>query len=133
MADATKEGQTAVAEDNHQDLSKEDPEVLKQLYEEMLLIRRFEERTSDMYTKATIGACYESIKLAKLYQLPMIFFIVDSGYGMGTSVAEGSCEPDLSKKGCSFRIHGERVDGTDVVAVREATRRLRERAEKEQE
>src|SRR5689334_24948556 len=62
MADATKEGQTAVAEPNHQDLSKEDPEVLKQLYYEMLLIRRFEERTSEMYTKAKIGGyCHLNI------------------------------------------------------------------------
>ena len=80
-----------------------------------------------------IGPFYESLNLAKLYQLPIIFFIVNNGYGMGTAVAEGSSEPDLYKKGCSFRIHGERVDGTDVLAVRDAARRLRERAEKEHE
>lgn len=80
-----------------------------------------------------IGSWYESLNLAKLYQLPIIFFIVNNGFGMGTTVAEGSSEPDLYKKGCSFRIHGEQVDGTDVLAVRDATKRLRERAEKERE
>jgi pyruvate dehydrogenase E1 component alpha subunit len=80
-----------------------------------------------------IGAWYESLNLAKLYQLPVLFFIVNNGYGMGTEVAEGSSEPDLYKKGCAFRIHGERVDGTDVLAVRDATRRLRQRAEEENE
>jgi pyruvate dehydrogenase E1 component alpha subunit len=80
-----------------------------------------------------IGPWYESLNLAKLYQLPIIFFIVNNGYGMGTTVEEHSSEPDLYKKGCSFRIHGERVDGTDVLAVRNAVRRLRERAEKEHE
>ncbi|MBC8160499.1 MAG: pyruvate dehydrogenase (acetyl-transferring) E1 component subunit alpha [Roseiflexaceae bacterium] len=78
-----------------------------------------------------IGAWYESLNLAALYNLPVIFFIVNNGFGMGTSVEEHSSEPDLWKKGDSFRIHGERVDGTDVLAVRDAARRLRERAEKE--
>lgn len=77
-----------------------------------------------------IGAWYESLNLAALYKLPMLFFIVNNGFGMGTTVEEHSSEPDLWKKGLSFRIHGERVDGTDVLAVRDAVRRLRERAEK---
>jgi pyruvate dehydrogenase E1 component alpha subunit len=80
-----------------------------------------------------IGAWYESLNLAKLWKLPIIFFIVNNGYGMGTSVDEGSSEPDLYKKGCAFRIHGEQVDGTDVLAVRDATARLRKRAEEEGE
>ncbi|GAB4210059.1 MAG: pyruvate dehydrogenase (acetyl-transferring) E1 component subunit alpha [Roseiflexaceae bacterium] len=80
-----------------------------------------------------IGAWYESLNLAKLYQVPTLFFIVNNGYGMGTSVEQGSSEPDLWKKGASFRIHGERVDGTNVLAVREAARRLRDRAEREHE
>jgi pyruvate dehydrogenase E1 component alpha subunit len=80
-----------------------------------------------------IGAWYESLNLAALWKLPVIFFIVNNGYGMGTSVAEGSSEPDLYKKGCAFRIHGEQVDGTDVLAVRDAAARLRKRAEEEGE
>jgi pyruvate dehydrogenase E1 component alpha subunit len=78
-----------------------------------------------------IGAWYESLNMAALWDLPVLFFIVNNGYGMGTSVAEGSSEPDLWKKGASFRIHGEQIDGTDVLAVRNAVKRLRERAEKE--
>ncbi|MCX7790002.1 MAG: pyruvate dehydrogenase (acetyl-transferring) E1 component subunit alpha [Chloroflexaceae bacterium] len=80
-----------------------------------------------------IGAFYESLNLAKLWRCPVLFFIVNNGYGMGTSVEMGSSEPDLWKKGASFRIHGERIDGTDVLAVRDAVRRLRERAESEGE
>ncbi len=80
-----------------------------------------------------IGAFYESLNLAKLWRCPVLFFIVNNGYGMGTSVEMGSSEPDLWKKGASFRIHGERIDGTDVLAVRDAVRRLRERAETEGE
>ncbi|MEI8306766.1 MAG: pyruvate dehydrogenase (acetyl-transferring) E1 component subunit alpha [Chloroflexales bacterium] len=80
-----------------------------------------------------IGAFYESLNLAKLWKLPVLFFVVNNGYGMGTSVENGSSEPDLYKKGGSFRIHGERIDGTDVLAVRDAVRRLRQRAEQEGE
>ncbi|NTV64704.1 MAG: pyruvate dehydrogenase (acetyl-transferring) E1 component subunit alpha, partial [Oscillochloris sp.] len=80
-----------------------------------------------------IGAFYESLNLAKLWQLPVLFFIVNNGYGMGTAVEHGSSEPDLYKKGSAFRIHGERVDGSDVLAVRDTVRRLRQRAEQEGE
>jgi pyruvate dehydrogenase E1 component alpha subunit len=80
-----------------------------------------------------IGAFYESLNLAKLWQCPVLFFIVNNGYGMGTSVAMGSSETELWKKGASFRIHGEQIDGTDVLAVRDAVRRLRTKAETEGE
>ena len=80
-----------------------------------------------------IGAWHESLNLAKLYQLPVVFLIVNNGYGMGTAVSEGAAEPDLYKRGCAYRIHGERVDGRDVLAVRDAVRRLRDRAERERE
>lgn len=80
-----------------------------------------------------IGAFYESLNLAKLWKLPVLFFIVNNGYGMGTSIAMGSSETELYKKGASFRIHGEQIDGTDVLAVRDAVRRLRDKAEAEGE
>ncbi len=80
-----------------------------------------------------IGAFYESLNLAKIWKCPVLFFIVNNGYGMGTSVEAGSSEPNLWKKGASFRIYGERVDGTDVLAVRDVVRRLRARAEAEGE
>lgn len=80
-----------------------------------------------------IGAWHESLNIAKLYQLPIIYFIVNNGYGMGTTVEKGSSEPELYKKGCAFRIHGERVEGRDLLAVRNVTQRLRERAQNEYE
>src|SRR5215211_4259272 len=80
-----------------------------------------------------IGAWHESLNLAGLFHLPVLFFIVNNGYGMGTTVDEGAAEPELYKRGCAFRIHGERVDGRDVLAVRDTVRRLRERAERERE
>lgn len=80
-----------------------------------------------------IGAWHESLNLAALWKLPIIYLIVNNGYGMGTAVAEGAAEPDLYKRGHAFRMHGERVDGRDVLAVREAVLRLRRRAKDEHE
>jgi pyruvate dehydrogenase E1 component alpha subunit len=80
-----------------------------------------------------IGAWHESLNLAALWKLPIVYLIVNNGYGMGTTVEEGAAEPELYKRGCAFRMHGERVDGRDVLAVRDAMLRLRERAETEQE
>jgi pyruvate dehydrogenase E1 component alpha subunit len=80
-----------------------------------------------------IGAWHESLNLAALWKLPVVYFVVNNGYGMGTTVDEGAAEPELYKRGCAFRMHGERVDGTDVLAVRDAARRLRDRAEKDKE
>ena len=80
-----------------------------------------------------IGAWHESLNLAALWKLPVVYFIVNNGYGMGTTVEEGAAEPDLYKRGAAFRMHGERVDGRDVLAVRDAMLRLRERANSEKE
>jgi len=52
---------------------------------------------------------------------------------MGTSVAEASGEPDLYKRACAYRMHGEQVDGMDVLAVYAATKRLLERAREQRE
>ena len=67
-----------------------------------------------------IGAFHESLNLAGLWQLPIVYVIVNNGLGMGTPVEKAAAEPDLYKRGCSYRIPGERVDGDDVVAVRDA-------------
>ncbi|MBK9710822.1 MAG: pyruvate dehydrogenase (acetyl-transferring) E1 component subunit alpha [Kouleothrix sp.] len=249
MTKGTTSQQVDAAENGQLDLSGEDPEALRQYYYQMLLIRRFEERAGEMYTKAkiggychlnlgeeativglmaalessdyiftnyrehgyilargvepgpimaelfgkeagvsrgrggsmhlfdaerhfmggyaivggqlplatgaayalkykgqpgvvicqmgdattNIGAWHESLNLAALWKLPVIYFVVNNGYGMGTTVDEGAAEPELYKRGCAFRMHGERVDGRDVLAVRNAVRRLRERAEQENE
>jgi len=80
-----------------------------------------------------IGAWHESLNIAALWKLPVVYFIVNNGYGMGTTVEEGAAEPDLYKRGAAFRMHGERIDGRDVLAVRDTMVRLRERANTEKE
>jgi pyruvate dehydrogenase E1 component alpha subunit len=75
-----------------------------------------------------IGAFHESLNLAALWQLPILYVIVNNGLGMGTTVEKAAAEPDLYKRGCSYRIAGERVDGDDVLAVREAAHAMLDRA-----
>jgi pyruvate dehydrogenase E1 component alpha subunit len=80
-----------------------------------------------------IGAFHESLNLAKLWKLPVVWFVVNNQYGMGTSVEEASAEPELYKRACAYRMHGEQVEGMDVLAVYEATERLLRRAREQRE
>ena len=66
------------------------------------------------------GQVFESFNMAKLWVLPVIFAIENNQYAMGTSLKRAHSEPDLFRKGESFRIPGLRVDGQDVLAVRGA-------------
>ncbi|GAC1660881.1 MAG: pyruvate dehydrogenase (acetyl-transferring) E1 component subunit alpha [Ktedonobacteraceae bacterium] len=79
------------------------------------------------------GPFYESLNLAKIYKLPVVFFIVNNGFGMGLPVDKGSAVAELYRKGCAFDIHGERVDGTDVLAVRNAVRNAAKLAREQRE
>ncbi|HEX6472892.1 MAG TPA: pyruvate dehydrogenase (acetyl-transferring) E1 component subunit alpha [Streptosporangiaceae bacterium] len=75
-----------------------------------------------------IGAFHESLNLAALWRLPIVYVIVNNRLGMGTTVERSAAEPDLYKRGCSYRIPGARVDGNDVLAVRDAARAALHRA-----
>jgi len=71
-----------------------------------------------------MGAWHESLNLASLWNLPIVFLVVNNVYGMGTSVERASAEPDIYKRAASYRMTGERVDGNDLDAVIEASERL---------
>ncbi|MGN6377695.1 MAG: pyruvate dehydrogenase (acetyl-transferring) E1 component subunit alpha [Gaiellales bacterium] len=79
------------------------------------------------------GQFHEAMNLAALWRLPIVFQVINNQYGMGTSVDMSSAEPDLWKRAAGYRMHGERVDGNDVLAVREAAGRLLEQARSERE
>ena len=75
-----------------------------------------------------IGAFHESLNLAALWHLPVVYVIVNNQLGMGTPVEAASAEPELWKRGCAYRMPGQRVDGNDVLAVRDAARAALDRA-----
>lgn len=77
---------------------------------------------------ANIGAFHESLNIAALWNLPVVFVIINNGLGMGTPVEKSSAEPELYKRGAAYRMAAERVDGLDPNAVAEAAQRAADSA-----
>lgn len=69
-----------------------------------------------------IGAFHESLNLAALWDLPIVYVIINNGLGMGTDVAQSSAEPELYKRATAYRMLSARVDGADPEATAAAAR-----------
>ena len=69
---------------------------------------------------AAEGEFHESMNLAALWQLPVLFVCENNGYAMGTGLSRSESETSILQHAKSYRITGEDVDGMDVVAVRAA-------------
>lgn len=69
-----------------------------------------------------IGAFHESLNIAALWRLPIVYVVNNNGLGMATTVEQSSAEPELHRRAASYRMPSARVDGGDPVAVREAAR-----------
>jgi pyruvate dehydrogenase E1 component alpha subunit len=78
-----------------------------------------------------IGAFHESLNMAALWDLPVVYVVINNGLGMGTTVEHASAEPELHRRAAAYRMASARVDGHDVIAVRDAARDAVERARAE--
>ena len=74
------------------------------------------------------GAFHESLNLAALWKLPVVFLIENNMYAMGTPIEKTNAVTDLHRQAVAYGIHGEGVDGMDVLAVRAAAERAIEMA-----
>lgn len=66
------------------------------------------------------GVLAESMNMAALWRLPVVFFVLNNQYGMGTAVERASAETDLFRRADAFDMPARQVDGMDVMAVRAA-------------
>src|ERR1700737_1757886 len=80
-----------------------------------------------------IGAFHESLNVAKLWHLPIVFVCVNNLYGMGTAVSRASAVTEIWKKACAYDMTGGRVDGMDILAVRRITDQLVAQAREQHE
>ena len=92
-----------------------------------------------MQRKAAVTACFfgegaadegvfhESLNLASLWQLPVLFVCENNRYSMGTPVELAQADTQVWHKAAGYRMHGEQVVGMEVVAVEVAARRAAER------
>jgi pyruvate dehydrogenase E1 component alpha subunit len=69
------------------------------------------------------GEFHESMNLAALWELPVLFVCENNLYAMGTALDRSESETDIEHKAACYKLAAEAVDGMDVVAVEAAARR----------
>ncbi len=66
------------------------------------------------------GEFHESLNLAALWKLPVLFCCENNLYAMGTALSRHQADPDIARKATNYGMPATMVDGMDVIAVREA-------------
>ncbi|HEY9165091.1 MAG TPA: pyruvate dehydrogenase (acetyl-transferring) E1 component subunit alpha [Candidatus Kryptonia bacterium] len=74
------------------------------------------------------GSFHESLNLAALWKLPVVYIVENNLYGMGTAVDRASAVTELYKRGCSYGIEGMVADGMNVFAVYDAVKEAAKKA-----
>ena len=79
------------------------------------------------------GSFHESLNLAKIWKLPIVYICENNQYGMGTDFRRVSSVEDFSRMGSSYDIPGKQIDGMDVLKVYEGVKEAVERARRDNE
>ena len=74
-----------------------------------------------------IGFFHEAVNLSQVWKLPVLWVCENNQFGMGTTIERASAVSEMTKKFEGYGIPGERVDGMDVLAVRDAAEKALER------
>jgi pyruvate dehydrogenase E1 component alpha subunit len=72
------------------------------------------------------GEFHESLNLASLWELPVLFLCENNLYAMGTALARHQAQPDIARKAVGYNVRSAAVDGMDVLAVETAAREAAE-------
>ena len=75
---------------------------------------------------SNLGAVHEAMNLAAVWNLPILFVLINNNYGMSTHISKASRDTDLSKRAYPFAMPAETVDGNDVIAVYSSVKKARE-------
>ncbi len=78
-----------------------------------------------------IGAFHETLNMAALWELPVVFICENNRYGMGTALERAAAVWDVYRRACSYDMAEETVDGMDVLAMYEAVASAVDRARTE--
>lgn len=71
-----------------------------------------------------VGSFHESLNMASLWGVPTLYVCINNMYSMGTSLARHSSVPELVDRARGYGMAVEQIDGQDIFAVHEASRRL---------
>ena len=69
------------------------------------------------------GQFFECLNMAQLWKLPIIFVVENNKWAIGMAHDRATSNPEIWRKASAFGMHGEEVDGMDVLAVRGAAQR----------
>jgi pyruvate dehydrogenase E1 component alpha subunit len=75
-----------------------------------------------------IGYFHESVNLAAVWKLPVVYLVENNQYGMGTAVGRASAVSDIFERGCAYNIASNQVNGQNVLEVHEALHQALEHA-----
>ena len=80
-----------------------------------------------------IGAFHESLNMAKVFHLPVVWFCINNRYGMGTPVEAASAVADIYKKACAYDMESIQVDGMNLREVMLRTSEIVEKTRNDSE